>query len=84
MKTKLNKMLNWELNLKQVQTSNELLRGKVALTRSDTGSLLNICSDQYRPFYNNDLLCLVRKIENISSLNVIDLACGKGFTLAII
>jgi len=25
-----------------------------------------------------------KKIENISSLNVIDLACGKDFTLAII
>jgi len=70
MKTKLNKMLNWELNLKQVQTSNQLLRGKVALTRSDNGALLNICSDQYRPFYNNDLLCLVRKIENISSFEL--------------
>lgn len=70
MKTKLNKMLNWELNLKHVQTSSEVLRGKIALTRSDTGALLNICSDQYRPFFNNDLLCLVRKIENISSFEL--------------
>lgn len=66
MKNELKQTLNWEVEQQELQTGNVAIKGKFALRRTDTGKILNICSDRYKPFYNQDLLRLVDKIEKIS------------------
>ena len=70
MKNELKQTLNWEVEQQELQTGSVAIKGKYALRRTDTGEILNICSDRYRPFYNSDLLRLVDKIEKISTFKL--------------
>ena len=70
MKNELNQTLTWEVEQQQLQIDNGDIKGKFALRRTDTGEILNICSNRYRPFYNSDLLHLIDKIENSSSFKL--------------
>lgn len=70
MKTELSKELNWELDIQEVQIANKADKSKVAICRSDNGELLNICSNQYRPFYNAELKNLVHEITTISDFRL--------------
>lgn len=70
MKKELKQTLNWEVEQQELQIGNGTIKGKYALRRTDTGEILNICSDRYRPFYNSDLIRLVDKIEKISTFKL--------------
>ena len=70
MKNELKRALNWEVEQQELQTGNVAIKGKYVLQRNDTGAILNICSDRYKPFYNYNLLRLVDDIEKISSFKL--------------
>ena len=70
MKNELKQTLNWEVEQQELQSGSVAIKGKYALCRTDTGEILNICSDRYRPFYNSDLIRLVDKIEKISTFKL--------------
>ena len=70
MKNELKRTLNWEVEQQELQTGNVAIKGKYVLQRNDTGAILNICSDHYKPFYNYNLLRLVDDIEKISSFKL--------------
>ena len=70
MKNELNEKLNWEVEQQELRIGDPSNKSKIAMLRSDTGEILNVCSDRYRPFYNRDLIQLVDKIEMNSSFKL--------------
>jgi hypothetical protein len=70
MKNELNEKLNWEVEQQELRIGDSKNKSKIAMLRSDTGEILNVCSDRYRPFYNRDLIQLVDKIEMNSSFKL--------------
>jgi len=55
--------LNWDVTLQPIHTKTGVISERVVIARNDTGKLLGVRSDQYRPFYNHELESLVRRIS---------------------
>lgn len=62
--------IDWEVNREELTIRGEKSK-HYALTRSDNGQILSVCSEQYEPFYNMELVRLVERIENLSNFTCI-------------
>ena len=63
MKNTLLKELKWDVSLQPIHTETGLLTERVAVVRNDSGKLLGVRSDRYRPFFNQEFEALVKRIS---------------------
>jgi hypothetical protein len=70
MKESLKMEIDWEVNREEL-TIRGAKTNRFALTRTDTGEILSVCSGIYEPFYNKDLIQLVERIESQSNFTCI-------------
>jgi hypothetical protein len=70
MKESLKMQIDWEVNREELTIRGQKTN-RFALTRTDNGEFLSVCSGFSEPFYNKDLLHLVERIENQSHFKCI-------------
>ncbi len=71
MKKSLKMEIDWDVNREELLTSHGEKSNRFAITRTDNGQILSVCSGMYEPFYNADLMNLVERIEGVSNFKCI-------------
>jgi hypothetical protein len=67
----LKQQLNWDVTLEPIHTLTGVLNERVAIVRNDTGKLLGVRSDRYRPFFNQEFEALVQRISSHSGFEFV-------------
>jgi hypothetical protein len=72
--------LNWSVRTESVQTeSGIVIPNKKSIIRNDTNDYLSICSDDYYPYQNEELINLLEKVSGLTGLDIVKCGFfGKG------
>jgi hypothetical protein len=66
MRRSLKREIGWDVKREELLTIRGEQSKRYALSRTDNGDILSVCSSMYKPFYNADLIQLVERIESLS------------------
>jgi hypothetical protein len=67
--------LNWSVRTESIQTeSGIVIPNKKSIIRNDTNDYLSICSDDYYPYQNEELINLLEKVSGLTGLDIV--RCG--------
>lgn len=67
--------LNWSVRTESIQTeSGIVIPNKKSIIRNDTNDYLSICSDDYYPYQNEELINLLEKVSGLTGLDIVK--CG--------
>lgn len=72
--------LNWSVRTESVQTESGIhIPNKKSIIRNDTNDYLSICSDDYYPYQNEELITLLEKVSGLTGLDIVKCGFfGKG------
>lgn len=72
--------LNWSVRTESVQTESGIhIPNKKSIIRNDTNDYLSICSDDYYPYQNEELINLLEKVSGLTGLDIVKCGFfGKG------
>ena len=71
MRESLKMEIGWDVNREELLTMRGEKSNRFALSRTDNGEILSVCSSMYEPFYNADLINLVERIESVSDFQCV-------------
>lgn len=72
--------LNWSVRTETIQTESGIhIPNKKSIIRNDTNDYLSICSDDYYPYQNEELITLLEKVSGLTGLDIVKCGFfGKG------
>jgi hypothetical protein len=72
--------LNWTVRTEPIQTeSGIVIPNKKSIIRDDTNDYLSICSNDYYPYQNEELINLLEKVSGLTGLDIVKCGFfGKG------
>jgi hypothetical protein len=72
--------LNWSVRTESVQTESGIhIPKKKSIIRNDTNDYLSICSEDYYPYQNEELINLLEKVSGLTGLDIVKCGFfGKG------
>lgn len=72
--------LNWSVRTETIQTESGIhIPNKKSIIRNDTNDYLSICSDDYYPYQNEELINLLEKVSGLTGLDIVKCGFfGKG------
>lgn len=72
--------LEWSVRTEPIQTeSGIVIPNKMSIIRNDTNDYLSICSDDYYPYQNEELINLLQKVSGLTGLDIVKCGFfGKG------
>jgi len=72
--------LDWSVRTETIQTESGIqIPNKMSIIRNDTNDFLSICSDDYYPYQNEELINLLQKVSGLTGLDIVKCGFfGKG------